>query len=99
MDEGGATRLEVRADRDDAALIWSATADAQDNAFEVSAGEGGTGVVARVDSRTGVPEGERQPPHGAVRWKLVAPEAGVGLIEMRMQWIYDVSEVRNPEGC
>lgn len=101
VDPGGVTRLEIRADRDDAALTWNTVfdADSGDQAFDVAALDAGTGLVARVNSQTGVPAGEQPPPHGLIRRELIAPKTCAGLIERRMKWIYDLGELRNPVGC
>ena len=52
-------------------------------------------VRVQLDVDTGVPHAEEQPPHGAIRWKLLTPdEPGAGLYRVKMQWIYDMYALR-----
>lgn len=96
VDEAGVVRAEIRADRDDAPMVWRSTPNLGEGSFELAPVDGSAGLIASVDVATGVPKDEQRSPHGAVRWKLVSPD---GDLELRVQWNYDASKVRRPEGC
>jgi beta-lactamase regulating signal transducer with metallopeptidase domain len=101
VDESGVTRIQISADsaRDDVTLVLTSTVEAGEINFELAAADGTLPVSLRLDTRTGVPEGERQPPHGAIRWNLRTPQNGPGTCELKMQWIYDLSQLPRTDGC
>jgi beta-lactamase regulating signal transducer with metallopeptidase domain len=101
VDEHGVTRVRASApsDRDDITLALTSTLEAGEFNFELTANGGSIPVLVTFDPGTGVPEGESQPPHGAIRWKLRTPEDAPGACQLKMQWIYDLSQLRRPDGC
>jgi beta-lactamase regulating signal transducer with metallopeptidase domain len=96
VDEAGIVRAEIRAERDDATMVWRSTPNLGDGSFELAPVDGSAGLIASVDVATGVPKDEQRPPHGAVRWKFVSFDGG---LDLRVYWIYDASKVRSPDGC
>ena len=45
----------------------------------------------------GVPPGEKQPPHGAIRWDRQLPKDGPdGQYRVTLQWIYELDKI---DGC
>lgn len=99
VDAEGVKRVVIRAGREDQTMIWTSVAGAEPGTFELSTSDASAELSARIDTTTGVAAEERQAPHGAVRWRVVAPLSGDGVADLRMQWIYDVSQVKNPVGC
>jgi hypothetical protein len=101
VDEAGVTRIRANAasHAGEATLTLTGTSAAGAVGFTLAADDGFLPIAIRVDTATGVPAGERQPPHGAVRWKLLAPPAGPGASELKMQWIYDLSQLHRPDDC
>ncbi len=50
-------------------------------------------VQATLDSKTGVPEGEKNPPAGAVRYQLLpADPAKDATVRYKIQWVHDMSK-------
>jgi hypothetical protein len=78
--------------------VWTAGPDAENCCFEISGSSQDTELSVQVDSQTGVPENEKQPPHGAIRWNLVAPMSGQGTVNFMMQWIYDAGQIHFAAG-
>jgi hypothetical protein len=99
VDGEGVKRVVIRADREDRTMIWTSVAGAEPGTFELSTSDASADLSARIDTSTGVAAEEQQAPHGAVRWRVVAPLSGDGVADLRMQWNYDVSQVKNPVGC
>lgn len=99
VDGEGVKRVVIRADREDRTMIWTTVAGAEPGTFELTTSDVSGELSARIDTTTGVAADEQQPPHGAVRWRVVAPLSGEGVADLRMQWNYDVSKVPNPVGC
>jgi hypothetical protein len=92
VDETGVVRVTGKAGQGET-LRLSVRIDAGEVAFVMRGS--GSAVTATIDDRTGVPEGEAQPPHGAVRWWIGAPAEGEDEpFRMKMQWIYDLHEVQ-----
>jgi beta-lactamase regulating signal transducer with metallopeptidase domain len=101
VDDAGIARVRIRpaSSRGDVALVLTGTVEAAEVNFDLETGNTGTPVSISTDTRTGVPEGERQPPHGAIRWQLLPPLQGPGSWQLKMQWIYDLSKLPRPDGC
>jgi hypothetical protein len=94
IDRGGVTRVRVMPS-DGGLILGMVTFDEGEVNFELAAqaADGGRASLrAEYDSRTGVPEGEKQPPHGANRWRMFP--AGDGKPhQFKMQWIYDMDRL------
>ncbi|MFZ4574348.1 MAG: M56 family metallopeptidase [Phycisphaerales bacterium] len=99
MDEQGVKRAVIRSDRTDGTIVWTNVGGDEAAEFEVTTEDPAGSLSARIDMTTGVPAGESQAPHGAVRWRMVLPRCTGGVTDFRMQWNYDVSKVPNPVGC
>ena len=51
-------------------------------------------IQAELDLKTGVPEGEKDPPSGAIRYRLFDADREEGKpLQVKMQWIYDLTKV------
>lgn len=98
IDDAGIVRCEIRADREGATLTWAANKSGCADSFEITPTDAQS-VAVKVDSRTGAPANEQQPPHGSTRWKLIAPLTANEETRVHMQWTYDISELKNPIGC
>lgn len=103
LDEGGVTRMTARAAGENArkaVLHLSAVMDTGEVAFKVRADVDGKEVPVRIelDLKTGIPEAEEQPPHGAIRWWLRAEEAQRDKpVQLKMQWVYSAEELRKEQ--
>ena len=99
IDAGGVSRVVGRLNADapkGSKLILTATF-AHDEITILVSGKDANGkainVRAELDMETGRPKGEKQPPHGAVRYQLYPEQEGKPL-RVKMQWTYEWKKLR-----
>lgn len=92
----------VTATGDPATLQLRVTIESDEVVLQTTAERAGEPLPVRVelDLTTGIPPREEQPPHGAVRYWLRLPESGEDGVRLKMQWIYDVTQIPpSQDGC
>lgn len=54
----------------------------------------GSEVTVFADLKSGIPENDDEPPHGAVRFAELTPDRENDPYRIKMQWIYDMDELK-----
>ena len=95
IDADGVRRVTLRAAAPATNLALTASIENGEVAFVASSPDKNATLRLDFDRTTGVPENEEQPPHGAVRYDIQpAKDDEDKPTRLKMQWIYDVSKLR-----
>lgn len=97
VDERGTTCLTIRASSKSAPLVWKSVASSDGCTFEVRSSDAEASVVA--EAAPTVQSAKAEGAHNTSGWAIIAPMSGTGLIEVRMQWFYDLGQMKRPDGC
>ena len=97
VDERNATCLTIRSSSKSAPLVWKSVAGLDGCTFEVRSSDAAASVVA--EAAPTIQSAKAEAPHNTTGWAIIAPMSGTGLVEVRMQWFYDLGQMKRPDGC
>ncbi|MCX5689657.1 MAG: M56 family metallopeptidase, partial [Planctomycetota bacterium] len=97
VDERNATCLTIRTSSKSAPLVWKSVASSDGCTFEVRSSDAAASVIA--EAAPTIQSAKAEGAHNTNGWAIIAPMSGTGLIEVRMQWFYDLGKMKRPDGC